>query len=110
MTVPDGIRLRPIDPEADLGVVSALYEACDIADVGHRDHQDDWIVQAWKAPAFAGAWVAVRDGQVVAYLELAAAASAWRRGGPLRRGPVLDAVKTASRRRGLASSATARDP
>jgi ribosomal protein S18 acetylase RimI-like enzyme len=70
MTLPAGITLRPIDAGSDLPAVSAVFEAYDIGDVGHSDHQTDWIVQAWKSAAFAGAWLAERDGVPVGYLEL----------------------------------------
>lgn len=74
MTLPDGVTLRPIDPDTDLPVVSALCEACDVADVGEPDIPEQWIVQAWRGAAFGGAWLAERAGQAVAYLELE-----WRR-------------------------------
>jgi ribosomal protein S18 acetylase RimI-like enzyme len=74
MTLPGGVSLRPIDPHADLAVVSALCAACDVADVGEPDIPQEWIVQAWRGPAFGGAWLAERDGRAVAYLELE-----WRR-------------------------------
>lgn len=70
MTLPAGITLRPVDTAADLPAVSTVFEAYDIGDVGRTDHQTDWIVQAWKSAAFAGAWLAERDGAPVGYLEL----------------------------------------
>ena len=74
MTLPAGIALRPIDPDADLDAVVALCEACDVADVGEPDIPRQWIVQAWRGAAFGGAFIAERDGRTVAYLELE-----WRR-------------------------------
>jgi mycothiol synthase len=70
VTLPAGVTLRPVDPTADVAAVSRVFTAYDIGDVGHTDHQVDWIVQAWKSAAFAGAWLAERDGEAVGYLEL----------------------------------------
>ena len=74
MRFPDGVSLRPVNPEADLPVVSALCAACDVADVGESDIPEHWIEQAWRGAAFGGAFLAERDGRAVAYLELE-----WRR-------------------------------
>ena len=51
---PEGVAVRPVDPAADLSVISGLFETCDLVDVGHRDHEDDWIADSWASPAFAG--------------------------------------------------------
>ena len=67
---PEGITVRPVDPTTDLPVISGLFETCDLVDVGHRDHDDDWITDSWASPAFAGGWVAERDSEAVGYLEL----------------------------------------
>jgi len=68
--LPEGVAVRPVDTPADLSVISGLFETCDLVDVGHRDHEDDWIADSWASPAFAGGWVAERDGEAVGYLEL----------------------------------------
>lgn len=70
MSLPAGYAIRPVDPATDLPVVSALHLACDLADVGERDHQDDWIVEAWGGTVATRAWVVEHEGRVVAYLEL----------------------------------------
>jgi mycothiol synthase len=70
VTLPTGIALRAVDPSTDMPVVSAIFDAYDIGDVGRIDHQDTWVTQSWKSAAFAGAWVAERDGAPVGYLEL----------------------------------------
>jgi mycothiol synthase len=67
--LPDGYRIRPVDPATDLPAVSALYLACDLADLGERDHQEDWITGAWRNAAVS-AWVVEHEGAVVGYLEL----------------------------------------
>lgn len=94
MSLPEGYAIRPVDPATDLPAVSALYLACDLADVGEPDHQEDWIVEAWRNQGVK-AWVVERQGQLVAYVELeshdpASAFDAYlpvhpeARGGPLR--------------------------
>jgi mycothiol synthase len=68
--LPDGYAIRPVDPDRDLPRVSALFLACDLADVGAPDHQDDWIVEAWRSSAVKGAWVVERGDETVAFVEL----------------------------------------
>jgi len=67
---PEGVTVRPVDPAADLPVVSGLFEACDLADVGYRDHEEDWLSDSWRSPLFAGGWIAERGGIAVGYVEL----------------------------------------
>lgn len=108
MRAPSGSTIRPVDPAADLPAVSALFLACDLADVGEVDHQEDWIAETWRNPA-TGAWVAEVDGAAVGYLELesydtSVAFDAYvpvhpdHRGGPLRAALVAGAEDEARAR------------
>lgn len=67
--LPEGYRIRPVEPDRDLPPVSALFLAVDLADFGRPDHQEDWIIGAWRSSAVT-AWVVEAGGDLVAYLEL----------------------------------------
>jgi mycothiol synthase len=76
--------------------VSRLYLALDLADVGFRDFEEDWILDAWRNPYLHGAWLAVgEDGEPAGYIEVesvdpASSVDSWvpihpeHRAGPLR--------------------------
>jgi mycothiol synthase len=105
LSLPPGVSIRPIDPTADLATVVGLQAACDVADVGEPDLPAEWLVEAWRGPAFGGAWLAERDGTALAYLELE-----WRR---TTRGveafvPVLPEERDGSLRAALVAEAEAR--
>lgn len=65
-----GATIRPVDPGMDLALISALFIASDIADVGEPDSQADWLVETWRGSSLVGAWVAERDGVALGYLEV----------------------------------------
>jgi len=98
--LPPGYRLRAVEPEQDLAAVSALFLACDVADLGKNEHQDAWIVETWRGDGLAGAWVVDHDGSdgLVAYAELETydAAKAFDAYAPIhpghRDGPLLVAM------------------
>lgn len=75
MSLPDGFTIRPVDATGDLAVVDDLITACDLADVGERDHQRSWIELTWTSEAVVGAWVVHGPGgRPAAYVELEAIA------------------------------------
>jgi mycothiol synthase len=96
LQLPPGYTLRPIDRTADLEAVSRLYLALDLADVGFRDFEEDWILDSWRNPYLRGAWLVVGgDGEPAGYVEVesidpASSVDSWvpihpgHRAGPLR--------------------------
>ena len=74
MSLPPGLVLRPVDPDTDLDAVAGLLLACDLADVGEPDAQRDWLLESWRSPSSAGAWiVSESDGATAGYVEMEAA-------------------------------------
>lgn len=71
MILPNGARVRPVDPSGDLPAVRELVRACDLEDVGEPDHLDALVAEAWRSDALRGAWLGHDDhGELVAYLQL----------------------------------------
>ena len=76
--------------------MSQLYLALDLADVGFRDFEEDWVLDAWRNPYLHGAWLALgSDGEPAGYVEVesidpASSVDSWvpihpgHRAGPLR--------------------------
>jgi mycothiol synthase len=73
VTLPDGYRIRAVDPVADVPVAAAIQEACDLFDVGFADNEEIWVRDDWNESAHRGAWI-VEDasGEPVAFANLAA--------------------------------------
>jgi len=69
----DEIRVRDVDPDADLARVVALLRTCDEHDAGVSDVSERWLRDDWRASSSAGAMVAESDtGDLVGYLSLEA--------------------------------------
>jgi ribosomal protein S18 acetylase RimI-like enzyme len=73
MNLPDGSRIRAVDPAADLVPVVQLLRTCDEYDAGVTDASESWLRDDWRSSSIKGAMVAeADDGQVIAYLSLEA--------------------------------------
>ena len=73
MNLPDGCRIRAVDPAADLVPVVQLLRTCDEYDAGVTDASEAWLRDDWRSSSIKGAMVAeADDGQVIAYLSLEA--------------------------------------
>jgi mycothiol synthase len=73
MNLPDGTRVRPVDPAVDLAPVLRLLRTCDEYDAGVTDASEAWLRDDWRSSSIKGAMVAeADDGQVIGYLSLEA--------------------------------------
>jgi len=73
MNLPNGSRVRAVDPTADLIAVVQLLRTCDEYDAGITDASEAWLRDDWRSSSIKGAMVAeADDGQVIAYLSLEA--------------------------------------
>ena len=71
MTLPNGFRVRDVDPDADLERVVQLLRTCDLHDSGITDASVAWLRDDWRSSSIKGAMVAETvEGEVVGYLSL----------------------------------------
>ena len=74
MSLPDGFRVRDVDPDADLARVVGLLRMCDAHDAGLTDASEAWLRDDWRSSSNRGALVGeTTDGDLVAYLSIEAA-------------------------------------
>jgi mycothiol synthase len=73
VSLPDGYRVRDVDPDADLASVVGLLRLCDEHDAGATDASETWLRDDWRSSSNRGALVVeTAGGHVVAYLSLEA--------------------------------------
>jgi mycothiol synthase len=71
VNLPDGYRVRDVDPEGDLVRVSQLLRACDDHDAGVSDASEAWLRDDWRSSSIKRAMVLETDDlDVVGYLSL----------------------------------------
>jgi mycothiol synthase len=75
VTLPDGYRVRDVDPDADLTRVVQLLRSCDQHDAGVSDVSEAWLRDDWRSSSIKGAIVAEAEAEadgLVGYLSLEA--------------------------------------
>lgn len=73
MNLPDGFRVRDVDPATDVSRVVQLLRTCDEHDAGVTDASEAWLRDDWRSSSIKGAIVLESDaGEAVGYLSLEA--------------------------------------